>query len=702
MSAVPSNDLHANEPAPRGVVWIDLKTAGSRAGVDPNGLRHRLAEWLPRGLAKQEKPPGGGKPCWFVREDADRRFMRGGLSIEDKSAAFDLRPFSEQQREIILLRERVVLEWVSVIGQSRLGEWDDATAAFLDDLLSRGTEVSRATLYNWRAGYFQNGGRGGLIDKRWATAAQKQNEPLVFVDFQRELQGFYLDGNEPTMMTAYRCALAVCRRNGWPFPSYKSAQRFLNRLGKGKLTHARKGPKAFDDQCASFIIRDYTRIVIDGPDGPREEEMLSNDVWCADHHICDTIVRGPDGKFGRPWLTAWEDIRSRRIVGYRFGMMAPDSSSVLLALKHGIESTGLCIPRFCYTDNGKDFDCYQLRGISKWERQKGKIEHDLPRFAGVFQTLGIKVWNAIAYNAKAKPIEPFFGTFEDQFGRTTRTYCGSTPQTKPHHLDARLKAGEAPAFADYAAAASAWIEDVYHQRSHTGQGMDGRSPMQVHAAQLLEKRTTTPEALSCCLMLTPKPVKVRRNGVIWQGRTYGQDDPALISHFGREVQLWVDPVDVSRVEARTLAGVLIGTLECAQLVPWGVHSNEKMRRVTAKMKRHNRLVAEVEPRGMRIVRDPMEFLLEDAAAEAEQRKAGGPPEPTPPATLIPVRTGLEAASIADQNQLRQAAGSESMPFPSPVKSAASMLDRVRRNLAPRSRDSAVDPMEKVRGKNHAW
>jgi len=92
------------------------------------------------------------------------------------------------------------------------------------------------------------------------------------------------------------------------------------------------------------------------------------------------------------------------------------------------------------------------RRARRSERQTIHIEHDMPRFAGVFQLLQIAVWHALPFNAKAKPVERFFGTYEDQFGRLTHSYCGNKPENKPHHLAERLKKGEAVPFDSYVAA----------------------------------------------------------------------------------------------------------------------------------------------------------------------------------------------------------------------------------------------------------
>src|SRR5687768_11154815 len=58
-------------PAPRGVEWIGLEEAAKRTGWGVRHLRRLCGgEWHARGLARSERPPGGGKPAWLVREDA--------------------------------------------------------------------------------------------------------------------------------------------------------------------------------------------------------------------------------------------------------------------------------------------------------------------------------------------------------------------------------------------------------------------------------------------------------------------------------------------------------------------------------------------------------------------------------------------------------------------------------------------------------
>lgn len=49
---------------------------------------------------------------------------------------------------------------------------------------------------------------------------------------------------------------------------------------------------------------------------PRKKPDLVNDVWFGDHHQFDVFVLDERGRPVRPWLTAWYDIGSGRVVGW--------------------------------------------------------------------------------------------------------------------------------------------------------------------------------------------------------------------------------------------------------------------------------------------------------------------------------------------------------------------------------------------------
>jgi len=148
------------------------------------------------------------------------------------NAAFDMRPFTDAQRTEILRQERIVLDWRALRGRTPARQVNVATDAYLDELLTRDAKApSRATLFRWLDKY-ETHGRAGLVDPRWAKPADGAGgmDASPFSPFYAELKTFYLDGNQPKPMTAYRCARAVARRNGWAIPGDRAARRFLSRL----------------------------------------------------------------------------------------------------------------------------------------------------------------------------------------------------------------------------------------------------------------------------------------------------------------------------------------------------------------------------------------------------------------------------------------------------------------------------------------
>lgn len=667
-------------PAPAGCRWIDLKQAVARSGkVQGHWARLCAKKYLAAGLARQVSGQGK-RPFWEIREDADPCLARV-KTVDVLNRDFNMNVLTEAQRKALLFKESTVLGWRAMKGQTDRGQWDANTELYLAELArSSGTTVSRRALYGWDRDYTIQG-RAGLMDKRWRQLGEVRPGDDQFGDFFKELLGWYLDQNEPTKSTAYKLAARVAGRNGWNVPCEKTAIRFLNKLPRGKVMRGRKGAKAFNAAGGAYIKRDYRRIWIDGV----EQQMLSNDVWCGDHHTCDTIVVH-NGKLLRPWLTAWMDVRSRKIVGYRFAAIDPDSTSILLALRHGILSNGLAIPRYCYTDNGKDYKSWTLHGWSKAELRSGRIDHDLMRFKGVYQHLQIGVMTAIPFNAKAKPVERFFGTFEQQFGKLTHTYCGRDPLHKPPHLIDRLKRNEAPTFDEYVADATAWIERCYHQQVHTGHAMDGLTPAQCFSANLGELRTTSEEALRICLRKTSEPVKVGRNGVRCGNFTYGQGEPALRPWDGKYVQLLVDPDDDTRVIVIDPDGREICEAREETLAPWGAMPHDKSKVIHATVRRHNRAVADVQKRNMGMRISALDVLLDEhvtasSAPTAPAPKPGKPlalPE-TPPVLKL-IQTGFESPSTAP-NPMRIAPAAEAPAAATVETRRESVMDKLLRASA---------------------
>jgi putative transposase len=308
-------------------------------------------------------------------------------------------------------------------------------------------------------------------------------------------------------------------------------------------------------------------------------------------------------------------------------------------------------------------------GRTKRQRQL-RITHDPDHFGGVYQQLQIGHLHARPYNAKAKPIERFFRTFEEQFNVFEKTYCGRSTDTKPERLADYLDRGLAPDFDDYVIRALAWIDDAYANQPSGAQGVDGRTPMEVYTANLGTRRMTSAEQLDCCLMLT-KALKVGRNGIQWQHRRYGQGDPAIRHLLGQEVLLRIDPADVTEAQVWDATGKQrLCVVRRNDLRAISTVSDDQERDAIRKVAAHNRQLKNVRKRGVRIIDSPAEILIDDAIQQARRAAAERPPEPPTYGGVKLVQTGIDPASIADRPPLKRAVGAETAV---PVREVSSTL-----------------------------
>jgi hypothetical protein len=450
--------------------WIDLRTASQIIGRDEGRLRWRCREWAGTGHARQFAPPLGGKPVWHISREQLRRLQA------EPSQEFDPRQLTDQQRLELGRRQRIVADWERALADAARDDRSavDATAAYLATLSAREPNApTQGTLYRWRAGFRANGAKG-LLDGRWLSGGGGVKSADDYTGFYDELKRLYLDQRRRDKQLCYDRAKELAEENGWAHPSYRTACRYLDAIPRKTVDLMRNGVRDYSATSAQHVERDYTRIVIDGV----ERDMRSNDVWCADHHQLDVWVKLPgQERTVRPWLCGWQDVRSRKIVGWKIVPCAPDSGTIIAALRDALAACGK--PLIAYTDNGKDFDSFALQGVTKRQRRTGATPT-----GGVFGMIGVEVRHARAYNAKAKPIERLFGTLCRRFSTGWPTYCGNSPAQRPDDLD-RTKA---PTWDQFVGAFADWLEADYHQRPHAGHGMEGKAPAAVYREQLAESR----------------------------------------------------------------------------------------------------------------------------------------------------------------------------------------------------------------------
>ena len=291
------------------------------------------------------------------------------------------------------------------------------------------------------------------------------------------------------------------------------------------LIRAREGKKAFDDKCMPYIERDYSKL-------------HPNQFWVSDHHLWDIFVRVPDGKGGwkleRPWGSYWMDMRTRKMMSSIIRTESPNSDVVLCSFGLGVEHFG--IPNGVRLDNGKD---YKARDMFYPEGHYIVSEEDEKKiFNSLAANLQIEVTYAIPYNAKAKPIERVFNTFEEQLGKKYPSYAGSNAKKRPEDLK-DLNIMDVITLEEFIVQHNQYVYEIYNNSGHSGDAMYGKSPNQVYADEPFTIRRASKEVLYFSLMRVKGQRTVQRNGITFKGIHFYNDN--CINYIGQKVTARYDP-----------------------------------------------------------------------------------------------------------------------------------------------------------------
>ncbi|MBT9485817.1 MAG: DDE-type integrase/transposase/recombinase [Myxococcales bacterium] len=411
----------------------------------------------------------------------------------------------------------------------------DATATFIAlwNAEPGQLHISAASLYRWRKAIDE-------ADRDTLTAPLPGTPTEWPAGLWDEFRKEWLRPQKPAIAQSRRNAIRALKLDESKCPSLRTFQRRVDEeIQTAERVFLREGRKAFVDTVAPYVVRDWGMVGANG-------------VWFGDHHQFDFVVAHPeDGRPMRPWLTAWMDGRSRKLVGWVLTAQ-PNSTTVLAAFIRGVRLHGC--PAETYIDNGKDYRNRQLFGgrPKKGELTTFKAGLDETVAKSMAELLEITVHFALPYNAKAKPIERFFGTLAGDFSKDFPTYCGRNPVERPELQPATVRklhaAGKLPTFADVEEALTDYLENDYHVRPHAGEsGMDGRSPAAVFAAELVEKRTVPEHLLAVVAMPAGRPVRVTRGGLVRMDNVQYFANELFAGHVGRDVTLRRDLADTNAV-----------------------------------------------------------------------------------------------------------------------------------------------------------
>jgi len=511
--------------------------------------------------------------------------------------------------------------------------------------------VGRRTFQRWIAKYHRQGLRG-LVDSRGRNCdIEEVISPGAFEWFK----SIYLTQQQLTVKVCWQNINYVnhSQNRGWKIPGLRGIYRYIEKhIPLSVQILHREGLSAYEAKCAPYIEID--------PDS-----LEPNQVWVGDHSQFNCWVRHQN-KWVRPWMTVWQDLKSRMIVGWYLSSI-PNQTTILLSMKRAIKKFGP--PEAVKIDNGKDYDSELFTGTTKQIRKAlGKGYLDEKMLAGIYAMMDIAVSFAIPFNAKAKRIERLFATIDSQFTATFDLYCGKDTKRKPEDLVEKLKnpatIREAVNFEKLEVLFASYVE-VYNNASHSAKDIEGQSPAEVFQSRRIH-RVLVAGVVDLLLRVWSRKLTVGKNGVQFKGIFYGQYNAELLIHQGRKVRLSYDPDDLRRVYIYDVATFkLITIAEQNQLVNYGTAIREDSLRDAMREKRKVLRIAK-DFRNSELTRNmDLTTLTIRAMQEVEGEKRRQKTADNGPQILQPVRTPLDDQVAEHERQkavkiLKKAVGAESM------------------------------------------
>ena len=641
-------------PAPaKPTVWIDLEQASKLSGKSVGHLRRLCGEqWAGENFAKVVTTDPGKKPYWVVSTQADPAFS---LVVRESTAIVPVKveSLARSGKGGIAARERaaILVRWEEKLRVAIVNNFpsESATKAFLYELAKEfaGTNrqiPSRTTLYAWKKKASDAGGIEGLIDGRSRhrdqLAASRHNDPFLAC-----VKQIWATQNGRGLPVCYQAAVFLARQNGWEIQSPSITRRFIEAIDRREVILKRKGKEAFVNEAKPHHQRDYTT-------------GESNDMWVSDHHQFDVWVkvgmrndpRTGQAKaiFARPWLTVWLDMRSRKVMARVIRATDPNTDVILEALCVGCLSHYL--PSSVYTDNGKDYDSQVLTGETKKQRHERLKQggNDL-QLEGIYAALEITHHRALPYHPQSKPVERFFGTVCSRFSKLFETYCGNSPENRPEGVEERRDAGKGPDLPEFISLFDQWLEADYHQRVHSGQGMDD-TPANVWAQNLQTRRSAPREVLE--LLMQPRyEVKVDQLGVRHDKLTYGRY--VLNMYLGQRLYIRINHADRSSVSVWDVDNAFLCFAPCNEALPMNTSSAD-LREAQRALASFTKKMRESWQSPLQLTRDVPTLLLASAAQKASAQGLDRPALPAADTPFLPLRTNLEASVQGLHNAREQA------------------------------------------------
>lgn len=599
--------------------WLTTETIQHLTGLSASGVLKRIKSGFYKTVRSVEGLRGGdgGKivqialSCLPETLQAVYRAQQAIVAsgTEAEPAADDYHKVSDAERKVAMERLAVLKAW-----EMEQKQWPDVEKGDILPAFCKRYGVSRSTLYKWDADFREHGVNGLLpAETRYGKRGSYKMDPEAY-DY---LLALYLNNRKRNAAYCYKLLKDAAQVNGWQIPGLRSVQRMIADLPESVKMAAREHGKTVYDKCLPYTDRDTGKI-------------LSNQVWVGDHFRCDFFVKDR-GKWIRPWITAWLDMRSRRFMGWKV-CATPSTGTIIDSFARIALDPVIGLPLEIYIDNGRDYCSKEFAG--RGHRKKALL--DEKQVKTMLDSLNVKVHFAIPENGRAKVIEREFRTVAEQICKEFPTWCASKPGDRPEDLQKLLKK-DLPCInitlEEAAQVIGDWFTHIKNETASEGKGRKGQTPNETFNKNRMPLRIAPQDQMRILLMRHSQPLKIRNAQIVFKGAAYYHIE--LVKRYGEKVYVRYNENDMSRVSIYDLNDRWICDAVKPDALP-GVGADREALQAEQRRKAKARKLLYSDPR----LKTAKETPVYNIAEIIERKKAAGKTlQPERPDVILPVAVG---------------------------------------------------------------
>ena len=512
--------------------------------------------------------PGKTKPVWEYHYSLLPQVAQTRLLTVHMAPANDDRDIAQEKRAELWRAYEMLPEDHKAICEGRLKalqmaeelERSGLKAKAAVAMASKKFDVKKSALYAWRKMV------AGMAREDWlaALAPRYVRAESQFAECHEDawetLKSDYLRPERPTFSACYRRVVKLAKSKKWaPIPTERSLRRrFEHEVPEAVQIAAREGRQKLK---ALYPPQRRTRSHL--------HAMQAVDM---DGHRFDVFIQFPDGRVGRVYMIALQDLYSGKFVAWRISD-SENKETVRLAIGDMVERYG--IPDMITVVYGRAFSSKWISGGSK-TRYRFKIKDEDPR--GLLTTLGVELQFTKPFSGQSKPIERAFRDLTDDIARhpiCAGAYTGNKPEAKPDNYGQR-----AVPLASFIAHVDEQMTEHNARTGRKGGNCNGRSFDQTFEQSLAEPgtiiRTATAAQRSLWLLASEAFTARKPNGEIHLHRNRYWA-PALTGYAGKKVIIRFDPDHLHmEIKVYDLNNVLICDAPCIE--DTGFHDTEAARK----------------------------------------------------------------------------------------------------------------------------